>query len=133
MPKKLLAALSGNRLFLSQKTVFFVSPLIIFCIYAEEITMPNRLYQSVVHQMKDAIDRPFGVIDENGIIAACNDPKRIGEPCGPTKEEMVYTDGQAVFGGNTYHQITVAGRCSCVAFVQGDDEFAARMAAVLAF
>ena len=32
--------------------------------------MPNRLYQSVVHQMKDAIDRPFGVIDENGIIAA---------------------------------------------------------------
>ncbi len=94
--------------------------------------MPNRLYQSVVHQMKDAIDRPFGVIDENGIIAACNDPKRIGEPCGPTKEEMVYTDGQAVFGGNTYHQITVAGRCSCVAFVQGDDEFAARMAAVLA-
>ena len=29
--------------------------------------MPNRLYQGVVHQMKDAIDRVIGVIDENGV------------------------------------------------------------------
>jgi carbohydrate diacid regulator len=82
--------------------------------------------------MKDAIDRPFGVIDENGIIAACSDPQRIGEPSGPIKDEILYTEGQVVFGGYTYHQITVAGRSDCVAFVQGDDVFAARMAAVLA-
>ncbi len=94
--------------------------------------MPNRLYQSVVHQMKDAIDRTFGVIDENGIIAACSDLQRIGEPCAHVREEITYTAGQAVLGGNTYHQITVAGRSDCVAFVAGDDAFAAQMASVLA-
>ena len=94
--------------------------------------MPNRLYQSVVHQMKDAIDRPFGVIDDAGIIAACSDPQRIGEPCGPIKDEITYTHGRAVFGGYTYQQITVGGRGDGVAFVWGEDAFAERMAAVLA-
>ena len=28
--------------------------------------MSNRLFQGVIHQMKDAIDRVIGVIDENG-------------------------------------------------------------------
>ena len=27
--------------------------------------MSNRLFQGVIHQMKDAVDRTFGVIDEN--------------------------------------------------------------------
>ena len=27
--------------------------------------MSNRLFQGVIHQMKDAIDRVIGVIDEN--------------------------------------------------------------------
>ena len=30
--------------------------------------MSNRLFQGVIHQMKDAIDRIIGVIDENGVI-----------------------------------------------------------------
>ena len=30
--------------------------------------MSNRLFQSVIHQMKDAIDRIIGVIDENGVV-----------------------------------------------------------------
>ena len=30
--------------------------------------MSNRLFQSVIHQMKDAVDRTIGVIDETGII-----------------------------------------------------------------
>ncbi len=95
--------------------------------------MPNRLYQSVVHQMKDAIlDRTFGVINENGIIAACSDLQKIGEPCTHVREELTYTAGMAVHGGYTYHQITVAGRNECVAFLQGEDSFAAQMVTVLA-
>ena len=30
--------------------------------------MSNRLFQGVIHQMKDAVDRIIGVIDENGVI-----------------------------------------------------------------
>ena len=30
--------------------------------------MSNRLFQGIIHQMKDAVDRIIGVIDENGVI-----------------------------------------------------------------
>ena len=30
--------------------------------------MSNRLFQGVIHQMKDAIDRTVGVVDETGTI-----------------------------------------------------------------
>ena len=30
--------------------------------------MSNRLFQGIIYQMKDAIDRVIGVIDENGVI-----------------------------------------------------------------
>ena len=41
--------------------------------------MSNRLFQGVIHQMKDAIDRVIGVIDENGVIIACSELVKIGE------------------------------------------------------
>ena len=30
--------------------------------------MSNRLFQTIIHQMKDVFNRTIGVIDENGII-----------------------------------------------------------------
>ena len=41
--------------------------------------MSNRLFQSVIHQMKDAIERIIGVIDENGVIISCSELGKIGE------------------------------------------------------
>ena len=41
--------------------------------------MSNRLFQTVVHQMKDIVGRTIGVIDENGIIIASSDLNKIGE------------------------------------------------------
>ena len=35
--------------------------------------MSNRMFQSVVLQMKESTDRVIGVIDEDGIVIACND------------------------------------------------------------
>lgn len=40
--------------------------------------MSNRLFQGIVHQMKDAVNRVIGVIDENGTIIACSDLTRVG-------------------------------------------------------
>ena len=39
--------------------------------------MSNRLFQSVVHQMRDTIDCVIGVIDENATIIACSDRKSV--------------------------------------------------------
>ena len=41
--------------------------------------MSNRLFQGVIHQMRDAIDRTIGVIDETSVVIACSELGRIGE------------------------------------------------------
>ena len=41
--------------------------------------MSNRLFQGVIHQMKDTIDRTIGVIDESSVIIACSELGRVGE------------------------------------------------------
>ena len=41
--------------------------------------MSNRLFQGVIHQMRDAVDRTIGVIDETSVIIACSELGRIGE------------------------------------------------------
>ena len=34
--------------------------------------MANRLFQGIIHQMTDAVDRTLGVIDETGTVIACS-------------------------------------------------------------
>ena len=41
--------------------------------------MSNRLFQGIIHQMRDVVDRTIGVIDETGSVIACSDLGRIGE------------------------------------------------------
>ena len=40
--------------------------------------MSSRIFQSVIVQMKDAVDRRLGVIDEMGFVVACNELSMIG-------------------------------------------------------
>ena len=35
--------------------------------------MSNRLFQGVVHQMRDTIDRVVGVVDETATVISCSD------------------------------------------------------------
>ena len=41
--------------------------------------MYNRIFQSVVLQMKEGTDRTVGVIDADGTVVACDDTTLIGE------------------------------------------------------
>ena len=41
--------------------------------------MANRVFQNVVYQMKNAIDRVVGVVDETGTVIACSELGQIGE------------------------------------------------------
>jgi len=43
--------------------------------------MANRVFQNVVYQMKDAIDRVVGVVDETGAVIACSDRRNAGRLC----------------------------------------------------
>ena len=94
--------------------------------------MSNRLYQGVIHQMKDAIDRTVGVIDEAGVIVASSDPRLIGESRQGVREELSFSNDAATFDGFTYRFISVGGKNEGIVFVEGEDAEAGRDAAMLA-
>ena len=94
--------------------------------------MSNRLFQSVIHQMKDAIDRVIGVIDENGYVIACSELVKIGETRQGIKEELSYSSEVVVSGGYTYRPLSGGSKAEYVVFIEGEDKMAEKMTQVLA-
>ncbi len=94
--------------------------------------MSNRLFQTVIHQMKDTVARTLGVIDENGIVIACSELSKIGESKQRIKEELSYAQDAIVYDGYTYRFISESGKNECIAFVEGGDSYAASMAELIA-
>lgn len=90
--------------------------------------MSNRLFQSVIHQMKDAVDRSFGVIDESFTVIACSDLGRIGE-----QMQMMQTVGGEIFVsfGYTFKALGNSQGTGYTVFVEGDDILAGKYASVL--
>ena len=41
--------------------------------------MSNRVFQNMVHQLRDATGRTIGVMDQDGVIVSCSELGRIGE------------------------------------------------------
>ncbi len=93
--------------------------------------MSNRLFQTIIHQMKDVFNRTIGVIDENGIIIASSDLSKIGEGRQRIREELSYVQEGVVFEGYTYRYITSGGKNDCIVFVEGDDATAAKASQIL--
>lgn len=93
--------------------------------------MSNRLFQSVIHQMKDAVERPIGVIDETGVVIACSELVKIGEVRQSIRDEMAYTTDVLVSGGCTYRPLTNGAKREYIVFVEGDDADADRISRML--
>ncbi len=94
--------------------------------------MSNRLFQGIIHQMKDAVDRVIGVFDENGVIISCSELVKIGEVYQNVRDELTYTNEVVVSDGYTYRPIGVNPKAEYVVFVEGEDEEAERLSNVLA-
>ncbi len=91
--------------------------------------MSNRLFQGVIHQMKDSIDKTFGVIDDNFTVIACSELGRIGEqmPSVPLSgEEVLVSDGY------TFRSLGSKQGADYTVFVEGDDIISAKYASVIA-
>ncbi len=93
--------------------------------------MSNRLFQRVIHQMKDAVDRVIGVIDESGTIIACSELVKIGEVRQGIREELSYSSDTVTSGGYTYRTVGSATKAEYVVFVEGEDKSAERTAMLL--
>ena len=95
--------------------------------------MSSRMFQNVITQMKDAIDRPVGVADERGFVIACSDLALVGSRL----NDYSYVE----FSGNAV--VKTEGRCYCpltsdtsqidyVAFAEGTDEQSATICSLCA-
>ncbi|MBQ4585296.1 MAG: helix-turn-helix domain-containing protein [Clostridia bacterium] len=93
--------------------------------------MSNRLFQGIIHQMHDAVDRVIGVTDETGSVIACSDLSIIGENRAKVKEEMAFTTDRMVIDGYTYHHIGNGTKPEFMVFVEGEDKSAERYASIL--
>ncbi len=94
--------------------------------------MSNRLFQGIIHQMKDAIDRVIGVIDENANIIACSELGKIGELGEGVTSEDFAIQGSFTIGNYTYKAFGDNPRAEYVVFVLGTDQDAHRYANILA-
>ena len=88
--------------------------------------MSNRIFQSVIIQMKDATDRTFGVVNNQGFVVACNELSLIGsllddvQSISGESPDQVYTTPSRtykLFGG-------VESQFDYAVFVNGHDAVA---------
>ena len=93
--------------------------------------MSNRLFQRIVHQMRESIDRVIGVVDDSATVIACSDLAKIGE----TFEylSLAASEGAAPFvrDNYTFKPFGSLTRPEFGVFVEGTDETAAQFCKIL--
>ncbi|MBE6827372.1 MAG: PucR family transcriptional regulator [Ruminococcaceae bacterium] len=94
--------------------------------------MSNRLFQGIVHQMTDSIDRTIGVIDETGTVISCSELGRIGEVLSSSVTSIFGNSTEyVVYDGNTYRVFGTHIHPEYAVFVSGDDDLAVKYSALL--
>ena len=93
--------------------------------------MSNRLFQGLIHQMRDAMDCIIGVVDSTATIIACSELSKIG-----TTNEFVsldLSDSHDIFvrDGYTYKPFGSHIKPDYAVFVEGTDENAAKYANIM--
>ncbi|MEG1426266.1 MAG: helix-turn-helix domain-containing protein [Oscillospiraceae bacterium] len=93
--------------------------------------MSNRLFQGVIHQMRDSIDRTIGVIDEASIIIACSELGKIGEVSEGITADDFTSQAPFVVGGCTFKAFGNGPRPEYAVFVSGNDTEAVKYVGLL--
>jgi len=95
--------------------------------------MSSRLFQGLVLQLKDAIGRTVGVIENDGSVIACSDLPKMGE----VMEEAAFEleNGKTAFHDSkySYRVLSMHGmKLESAVFIEGTDEYADTLAGVAA-
>ncbi len=94
--------------------------------------MPNRLFQGVIHQMKDSVDRAIGVIDETGTVIACSELSRIGEVIDSSLTDKIFQNPDiSTLNGMVWKTFGSPIRPEYALFVDGEDDISRRYVSVL--
>lgn len=89
--------------------------------------MAEKYLQGVIHQVKDAIERDVGIIDDQGIVTVSSDVSLLGLP---RAEALAHSEGKDtfVYEGDTYRMIDPSKNCGTAVFVKGADPDAVKFA-----
>ena len=95
--------------------------------------MSSRIFQNVIIQMRDALDRPVGVVDDQGFVVASSELAIIGSRLDDFHLYEVENSTQPYVTANrTYLPlISASGRIEFVTFAEGTDQ-TARMICTMA-
>ena len=86
--------------------------------------MSNSVFQNVILQLKDTVNRTFGVIDTDGYVISCTDAALLGERWSDAALRAANAPDTAVtFGQKTFRAIVnAANTLEYAVFCMGDDE-----------
>ncbi len=93
--------------------------------------MSNRLFQSIINQMGNSIDRVIGVVDESSTVIACSDMNRVGDIISAINSDSLLASDVFVVDGNTYKSFGSSVHPEHAVFVAGNDDIARRYATIL--
>ncbi len=94
--------------------------------------MSNRLFQGVVHQMRDTVNRVIGVVDESANIIACSELSKIGTINEYIALDLIEVSDIFVRDGYSYKPFGSHGKPEYAIFVEGIDEQASKFAQLIA-
>ena len=85
--------------------------------------MSNSVFQGVIQQLKEASDRVFGVIDNEGFVISCTETELLGERMQEAVQSLADSGEQAVImGQKTFRAIFGAtGTIEYAVFCEGED------------
>ena len=97
--------------------------------------MSSRIFQNVIIQMKDAVDRPLGVVDEQGYVVAASELAMIGSRLDDFHAyDLDQAHGTSFSSDNRSYcpLISENGKLDFAAFVEGTDGISRTICAVAA-
>ncbi|MCL2105843.1 MAG: helix-turn-helix domain-containing protein [Oscillospiraceae bacterium] len=92
--------------------------------------MSNRLFQGMIHQVSEAIERMAGVVDENGVLIACSETGRLGENCGEDVVPVFSAEGPVVLGARSFCRLENQSGSLFAVLIDGADDLAQHYAAL---
>lgn len=94
--------------------------------------MSNRLFQGIIHQMKDTVNCVVGVIDESGTVISCTELSKIGETL-TTQTVDIFTSNTAVnVDGYIFRSFGSPIQPEYAIFVENTDPAAEKYSSILA-
>lgn len=94
--------------------------------------MPNRLFQGIINQMREVLDRTIGVVDESGTVIACSELGQIGEARKGIISAGVFSGAQICVDNCTYKAFGNSVRPDYAVFVDGTDDMSKHYADIIA-